>query len=83
MLTLLSAPAAGAGLSGMKMASRIGSIEDFGFKAVGENHDEGVSKLNCFFQFCVPWSKANAMLEQVVLLKYETRLRTDESGAQL
>ncbi|KAL8123736.1 transmembrane and coiled-coil domain-containing protein STS1-like [Apium graveolens] len=31
--------AAGAGLSGMKMASRIGSLEDFEFKAVGENHE--------------------------------------------
>ncbi|KAK1357626.1 Transmembrane and coiled-coil domain-containing protein 4 [Heracleum sosnowskyi] len=33
--------AAGAGLSGMKMASRIGSLEDFEFKPVGENHEHG------------------------------------------
>ncbi|KAL1815556.1 hypothetical protein ACET3Z_018130 [Daucus carota] len=32
--------AAGAGLSGMKMASRIGNLEDFEFKAVGEHHDQ-------------------------------------------
>lgn len=72
VLTLLSIPAAGAGLSGMKMASRIGTLEDFEFKAVGENNEHGVSILSCFFLFCSPWSKADAVLKLMVFLKYET-----------
>ncbi|KAK2657059.1 hypothetical protein Ddye_010111 [Dipteronia dyeriana] len=33
--------AAGAGLTGSKMARRTGSVDDFEFKAVGENHNQG------------------------------------------
>lgn len=39
----LSYPAAGAGLTGTKMARRIGDLDEFEFKAIGENHNQGVS----------------------------------------
>lgn len=37
--------AAGAGLTGSKVARRIGDVEEFEFKAIGENHNQGVSSL--------------------------------------
>ncbi|KAJ7953084.1 transmembrane and coiled-coil domain-containing protein 4 [Quillaja saponaria] len=33
--------AAGAGLTGTKMARRVGSVDEFEFKAIGENHNQG------------------------------------------
>ena len=35
--------AAGAGLSGSKMARRVGDVDEFELKAVGKNHNQGVS----------------------------------------
>jgi len=35
--------AAGAGLSGTKMARRVGDVDEFEFKVIGETHNQGVS----------------------------------------
>ena len=45
MVNALIRAAAGAGLTGTKMARRTGNIDEFEFKAVGENHGQGVSIL--------------------------------------
>jgi len=37
-----SITAAGAGLTGFKMARRTGGIEEFQFEPIGENHQQGV-----------------------------------------
>ena len=34
--------AAGAGLTGFRMARRTGGIEEFGFEGLGDNHQRGV-----------------------------------------
>ena len=41
-LFVLLLPAAGAGLTGSKMARRVGGVDEFEFKAIGENHNQGV-----------------------------------------
>lgn len=43
--------AAGAGLTGSKVARRIGDVDEFEFKAIGENHNQGVSFLGVCFCF--------------------------------
>lgn len=46
---VLLLPAAGAGLTGTKMARRIGDVDGFDFKAIGENHNQGVSFVSFIF----------------------------------
>ncbi|KAJ0964243.1 hypothetical protein J5N97_029365 [Dioscorea zingiberensis] len=67
--------AAGAGLTGTKMARRIGSIEEFEFKPIGNNHNQGrlaVGILVSGFVFEVedfmrPWEGKEDNLERYAL----------------
>ncbi|KAJ0265403.1 Transmembrane/coiled-coil protein [Hirschfeldia incana] len=64
--------AAGAGLAGTKMARRTGEIEEFEFKAIGENHNKGrlaVEILVAGFvfkeeDFVKPWEGLTSNLER-------------------
>nr|XP_029123090.1 transmembrane and coiled-coil domain-containing protein 4 isoform X3 [Elaeis guineensis] len=67
--------AAGAGLSGSKMARRTGSVEEFEFKPIGDNHNQGrlaVGILVTGFafekeDFIKPWEGLEDNLERYVL----------------
>ncbi|KAL8167908.1 hypothetical protein V2J09_009407 [Rumex salicifolius] len=67
--------AAGAGLSGTKMARRTGSVDEFEFKEIGENHKQGrlaVAILVSGFvfdqaDFIMPWEGLNDNLERYAL----------------
>lgn len=51
-----STSVAGAGLTGSKMATRIGSLEEFEFKEVGGDHQGVSSKFHCTIQIpCDYW----------------------------
>ncbi|KAM5546710.1 transmembrane and coiled-coil domain-containing protein 4 [Rosa sericea] len=68
--------AAGAGLTGFKMARRTGGVDEFEFKAIGENHNQGrlaVEILVSGFVFDLedfvrPWEGQNGNLERYALL---------------
>lgn len=47
---VLLLPAAGAGLTGSKMARRVGGVDEFDFTVIGENCNQGVS----FYIFYTP-----------------------------
>ncbi|KAJ6989891.1 transmembrane and coiled-coil domain-containing protein 4 isoform X3 [Populus alba x Populus x berolinensis] len=67
--------AAGAGLAGTKMARRTGSVDEFEFKAIGDNHNQGrlavgIMVSGCVFDeedFIKPWEGQNDNLERYVL----------------
>ncbi|XP_073304136.1 uncharacterized protein [Primulina huaijiensis] len=67
--------AAGAGLTGTKMARRIGDVEEFEFKAIGENHNQGrlaveISVSGFVFEeedFVRPWEGQYTNLERYAL----------------
>ncbi|KAL2246511.1 UNVERIFIED_CONTAM: Transmembrane and coiled-coil domain-containing protein 4 [Sesamum indicum] len=67
--------AAGAGLSGTKMARRIGGVDEFEFKAIGENHNQGrlaveISVSGFIFEeedFIRPWEEQHDKLERYAL----------------
>ncbi|KAL6518479.1 hypothetical protein OROGR_018981 [Orobanche gracilis] len=67
--------AAGAGLTGSKVARRIGDVDEFEFKAIGENHNQGrlgveISVSGFVFEeddFIKPWEGQNDNLERYVL----------------
>eukprot|EP00250_Pteridium_aquilinum_P032949 c4993_g1_i1 orf=148-2340(+) len=72
--------AAGAGLTGSKMARRTGGVEEFGFEGLGENHQQGrlavgivVSGfLNDSEDFTKPWKGNDTDLEMYAL-RWETK----------
>uniref|UniRef100_I1P6T2 DUF726 domain-containing protein n=1 Tax=Oryza glaberrima TaxID=4538 RepID=I1P6T2_ORYGL len=67
--------AAGAGLTGSKMARRIGSVKEFEFKPIGENHNQGRLAVGILISgfafdeddFCRPWEGWQDNLERYIL----------------
>ncbi|KAL6558935.1 hypothetical protein OROMI_019285 [Orobanche minor] len=67
--------AAGAGLTGSKVARRIGEVDEFEFKAIGENHNQGrlaieISVSGFVFEeedFIRPWEEQHDNLERYAL----------------
>ncbi|KAM3408979.1 hypothetical protein ACQJBY_001793 [Aegilops geniculata] len=72
--------AAGAGLTGSKMAKRIGNVKEFEFKALGQNHNQGRLAV-CIMvsgfafnedDFLKPWEGWKTNLERYIL-QWETK----------
>ncbi|CAJ1942419.1 unnamed protein product [Sphenostylis stenocarpa] len=64
--------AAGAGLTGSKMARRVGGVDEFEFKAIGENHNQGRLGVEILISgfifekedFIRPWEGRNDNMER-------------------
>ncbi|XP_024528989.1 transmembrane and coiled-coil domain-containing protein 4 isoform X1 [Selaginella moellendorffii] len=80
--------AAGAGLTGSKMARRIGDVDEFGFEAIGDNHNQGrlavaIVISGIIFEeddFTRPWIFPDADLERYSL-RWETNVLMAVSSA--
>ncbi|CAL0330927.1 unnamed protein product [Lupinus luteus] len=67
--------AAGAGLTGSKMARRVGGVDEFEFKPIGENHNQGRLAVEILISgfvfekedFVRPWEGENDNLERYAL----------------
>ncbi|GAU26278.1 hypothetical protein TSUD_224700 [Trifolium subterraneum] len=67
--------AAGAGLSGTKMARRVGSVDEFEFKTIGDNHNQGRLAVEILISgfvfeeddFVRPWEGQNDNLDRYAL----------------
>ncbi|KAE9607714.1 hypothetical protein Lal_00014126 [Lupinus albus] len=67
--------AAGAGLTGSKMARRVGGVDEFEFKPIGENHNQGRLAVEILVSgfvfekedFIRPWEGKNDNLERYAL----------------
>ncbi|TVU48639.1 hypothetical protein EJB05_08280, partial [Eragrostis curvula] len=67
--------AAGAGLTGSKMARRLGSVKEFEFKPIGDNHNQGRLAVGIFVSgfafdeddFLKPWEEWKDNLERYIL----------------
>eukprot|EP00249_Psilotum_nudum_P016462 c25836_g1_i1 orf=296-2623(-) len=72
--------AAGAGLTGSKMARRTGGVDEFGFEGVGENHQQGHLAVGILVSgfindpgdFTKPWKGKDGDLERYAL-RWETK----------
>ncbi|XP_062205665.1 uncharacterized protein LOC133907608 [Phragmites australis] len=67
--------AAGAGLTGAKMATRIGNVKEFEFKTIGDNHNQGRLAVGIFISgfafteedYSKPWEGWKTNLERYIL----------------
>uniref|UniRef100_A0A0E0K7T1 DUF726 domain-containing protein n=1 Tax=Oryza punctata TaxID=4537 RepID=A0A0E0K7T1_ORYPU len=88
--------AAGAGLTGSKMARRIGSVKEFEFKPIGESHNQGRLAVGILISgfafdeddFCRPWEGWKDNLERTChgideARCNENRIKSDKAGKML